>query len=287
MSSPLVSARELPWGLPSPETRAIALTVNGAVLLIGGESADGNSTDAITAVNLSSGTTSEWGRLAVPTHDAAGFVVGSRLIIAGGGTTRTIDTVQSLRRGTRALITGHLPAPRSDASAVVIAGTAYVVGGYDGVRLDPAVLATRDGTTFRSIADLPVPVRYGAVTTVGNQILVIGGQTATGLADVIQLINPATHRARIIGRLPTPLADASANAIGSTVIVAGGLTPNGTSAGVLTCAPATGHCRRVASLPKPLANAAAVGSGTTVTLLGGERAGVPIADAIRLLKSGV
>ena len=85
--------------------------------------------------------------------------------------------------------------------------TAYLVGGYDGTTYLPGVLATTDGTHFTTVATLPVPVRYPAVVADGGMVYAFGGQTAspgsaTTATDAIQTIDPATHRATVVGHLP-------------------------------------------------------------------------------------
>ena len=122
---------------------------------------------------------------------------------------------------------GSLPAPRSDAAAVTIGGTAYAVGGYDGSKPDASVLATTDGRTFTTVTALPVPVRYPAVAALDGMIYVFGGQAITGpnagaAVNVIQAVDPARHMAAVIGRLPESLAGAAAVTLDGEVFVAGG-----------------------------------------------------------------
>ena len=141
-----------------------------------------------------------------------------------------MGTVQAFSGAGTARVTGSLPAPRSDAAAVTIGGTAYVVGGYDGSKPDASVLATTDGRTFTTVAALPVPVRYPAVAALDGMIYAFGGQAITGpdagaAVNVIQAVDPARHTAAVIGRLPEPLAGAAAVTLDGEVFVAGGDSP--------------------------------------------------------------
>ena len=136
-----------------------------------------SSTTAVSLLDPVTGSSAPAGRLAAPTHDAAGATLGGRDFIFGGGDQASAATVQALTGSHPATVTGRLPGPRSDLAAVTVGRTAYLLGGYDGSRYDASVLATADGRHFRTVARLPVPVRYPAVAALGGQIWVFGGQT--------------------------------------------------------------------------------------------------------------
>ena len=131
---------------------------------------------------------------------------------------------------------GKLPTPRSDLAVATVGSgrstTAYVVGGYDGTTYQPAVLATTDGTRFTTVGQLTVPVRYPAVVAQGGLIYAFGGQTASpgaaaAATDAIQVVDPATHRSKVVAHLPQALYGAAAFVIDGTIYVAGGQVPNG------------------------------------------------------------
>ena len=305
-AAPMVlQAVPAPYQLPAPITRAVVFPQPGNNLLIaGGLNARSATTNAVTLLNPVTGHTQQEAKLAVPTHDAGGAVLGGKPFVFGGGSLASIGTVQS-GSGTSWAAAGRLPGVRSDLSAVTVGRRAYLVGGYDGSSYDAGVLATSDGTRFTVAARLPVPVRYPAVAALGSHIWVFGGQTPSGITDVIQQINTATGRASVAGRLPAPAAHAAGFTLGGRIFVAGGQTapasgtsgvasPSATlttSRKVLEYRPPPGAATRggstvtAAMLPVPVANGAAAVLGGTGYLVGGDQNGsaVPSVTTFRLV----
>ena len=124
------------------------------------------------------------------------------------------------------------PSPTKSSGHVTT--TDYIVGGYDGTNYLPGVLATVDGKRFSSAGTLPVPVRYPAVAALGGKIYAFGGETAstgstTTATDDIQMIDPKTRVATVVGHLPQSLYGAAAFVIHGTIYVAGGQVPQGTT----------------------------------------------------------
>jgi hypothetical protein len=276
------------YQLPSGISREVVLAHSGNLLITGGLTRQSITTSAITQLNPVTGRATRAGRLARPSHDAAGAVLGGRPYLFGGGVHTSLAAVQSLRRrGTT--VAGQLPGPRSDLSAVTLGGTAYLVGGYDGARYDAAVLATANGTAFRQVARLPVPVRYPAVAGVGKDIWVFGGQTPAGLTPTIQRVDLATGRAAVAGRLPAPVSAATAITLGGRIFIAGGQVAGhgGTvaSRAVLAFDPASRSVTAAGTLPVPVSNAAAAVIGGTAWVVGGfdGRRAVPAVTQLSLV----
>jgi hypothetical protein len=305
VAGPMVlQAMAAAYQLPAPVTRAVALPQPGPghdLLIAGGLNARSATTNAVTLLDPVTGQTSRAGRLAAPSHDAGGAVLGGKPFVFGGGSLASISTVQS-GPGKSWHATGRLPGVRSDLSAVTVGGRAYLVGGYDGSSWDAGVLATSDGTRFTVAARLPVPVRYAAVAALGSRIWVFGGQTTSGITDVIQQIDTATGRASVAGRLPTPIAHAAGFTLGGRIFVAGGQTapaagksgvasPSAalsTSGKILEYRPAPGGPGSTVTagrLPVPVANGAAAVLGGTGYLVGGDQNGtaVPAVTTFRLV----
>jgi hypothetical protein len=275
------------YQLPSGISREVVLPSGGNLLIIGGLDQRSVTTPAITRLNPVTGRTTQAGRLAAASHDAAGAVLGGTPYLFGGGVTASLAAVQSLRGGGSATVAGQLPGPRSDLSAVTLGSTAYLIGGYDGASYDPAVLATANGTAFRTVARLPVPVRYAAVAGTGSQIYVFGGQTPAGPSRAIQRIDLATHRAAVVGRLPAPVTGATAFTLGGRILIAGGLA--GASAAptrtVLAYDPASRSAAPAGTLPVPVSNAASAVLGGTAFVVGGSDGTqqVPMVAQVRLV----
>jgi len=309
---PAVVAGLLPWSLPQPLSREVALPgAPGSIDVLGGLTASSASSASVTALAVPSGSATAQGQLAAPTHDAAGAVIGGRSFLFGGGDQTTVATVQAYGgpAGGSATTVAQLPQPRSDAVAATIKQTTYVVGGYDGTRPDPAVLATTSGTSFTTVANLPVPVRYPAVAALGSTLYVFGGEAVTGPdagkpVTTIQAVNVARGTASTVGQLPEPLAGSAAVTLDGVIYLAGGettditaattwpsdgdtgVTPTGaSSAGTASVATIWAFNPRGASLAVagtlqvPVANAGLAVSGGTAWLLGGETNGRPVSAA--------
>jgi DNA-binding beta-propeller fold protein YncE len=276
------------YQLPAGISREVALTQGRNILIVGGLNRRGTTTSAVTRLNPVTGRTTHVGRLAHPTHDAAGAVLAGRPFVFGGGVQASVATVQALRPNRAATIAGRLPRARSDLSAVSLGTTAYLIGGYDGASYSPNVLATSNGTHFRVVARLPVPVRYAAVAGAGNRIWVLGGEIPAGDTSAIQQINLTTGKAAIVGRLPAPVSGATGFTLGGQIFIAGGqVARHGrltTSNRVLSFRPGQHQTREAGRLPVPVANAAATVVSGTAFMLGGTdgRRSVPTVTQLRL-----
>jgi hypothetical protein len=283
-----------PYQLPSAISRAVVLAGSGpGLLLAGGLTSRPASTSAVLRLDPVTGQTRPAGRLSVATHDAGGAVIAGRAFVFGGGSASSIATVQAAVTDAAWPVAGQLPRVRSDLGAVTVGGRAYLVGGYDGSSYDASVLATSDGRGFTVAARLPVPVRYPAVAALGSRIWVFGGQTPSGLTNVIQQVDTATGKATVAGRLPTPLAHAAGFTLGGRLYVAGGqttLTAAHPSGQVLQYTPGSGRVPSRTSvagqLPVPVANGAAAVLGSTGYLVGGDQGGtgVPSVTTFRLVR---
>ncbi len=164
----------LPWTLPVPLSRAVALPGPGGLLtVLGGLTTSNASAQGIYTLDPATGKLAHVANLSGGLHDSSGAVINGQDVTFGGGSPATVATVQAVPTPTAsgpgtiaaAVVTGKLPRPRSDSATVTIGTTTYIVGGYDGTNADPTVLATTDGSRFSTVASLPVPVRYPAVAS--------------------------------------------------------------------------------------------------------------------------
>jgi hypothetical protein len=301
----VLQATPAAYQLPAAVSREVVLADGSQLVIAGGLTPQSLSSDAVTTLNPVTGATGSGGRLASPTHDAAGAMLGGRPYVFGGGSATSVATVQAVTRGRVAAIAGQLPAARSDVSGVTVGSVAYLVGGYDGTTYSPGVLATSDGQHFRTAARLPVTVRYAAVAALGSQIWVFGGETANGPTSVVQRINPGAGTAAVAGHLPRPVEGASAFTLDGRVYIAGGQVaaasasgtaspsaPPATSRAVLSFDPATGGAATAGQLPVPVAYAGVAvlggtGAGGTAYLLGGNNGqrDVPAVTTLRLVSA--
>jgi hypothetical protein len=273
---PALQVTPAPYQLPWTVSREVVLRSGSDLVVAGGLNAQSASTDAETLLDPVTGATRSLGRLASPTHDAAGAVLGGRSFVFGGGSATSVSTVQAISLpGGAASLAGRLPSPRSDVSSVTSGTHAYLVGGFDGSSYLPGVLATADGSRFTTVARLAVAVRYAAVAATGSQIWVFGGQTPSGPTSAIQLVDASTGKAAVVGQLPQPVQGASAFALGGRVYIAGGQVSAGrpaslaTSRSVLGFDPASGSVASDGQLPVPVAYAGAAVVGGTAYVIGG------------------
>jgi hypothetical protein len=280
--------------MSSPVSREAVVADGTHLTVLGGISPAGTSLSQVSSVDPPTGSVIGAGSLATAVHDAAAIAIGGTAFVLGGGSPDTVSTVQSFPRvdpstpsGLSGSITGQLPQPRSDLATVTLTdptgghgAATYVVGGYDGTHYLPSVLATTDGVHFTSAAQLPIPVRYPAVAANAGRIYVFGGQVASpGSATVatndIQMIDPATHRAAVVGHLPQPLYGASAFVLGGNMYIAGGQVPGGpTLTQIDAFVPTTAKVLDAGLLPQAdaFAGSATLGSGSTAVgyMVGGE-----------------
>ena len=256
--------------LAAPLSGETVVPDRGRLLVLGGLDAANQSASGVFRLDGATGRLSPAGTLAQPLHDAAGAVLGSRVLVLGGGSSQSTDAVESIGQQSAGQVVGRLPTPRSDLAAVTLGGKLYVVGGYDGLVPSPEVLRTSDGRRFATVARLPVPVRYPAVATEGRTIYVFGGQTATGAStDAIQAIDSTTGRASVVGHLPKALAHASAIALGGRIYLLGGAIGSGPTALIVGFDPSSARASVAGRLPVPITNAAAATLGHIGYLVGG------------------
>ncbi len=265
--------------LPAPISGESAATVPGGMLLLGGLDSTEASVSGVFRLDPS-GKLSPVGALSGPLHDAAATALGGQVLVFGGGTETSTDAVQALSASppagaeATATVVGHLPAVRSDLSAVTIGSRAYVLGGYDGATPDPAVLSTAGGESFSRVGDLPVPARYLAAAALGGHIFAFGGETANGAAtDAVQEVDPANGRTRVVGRLPSPVSHAAAVVLGGSIYVLGGEANGVTTDRAWRFDPATGGVMLEHPLPQPVSDAATATVGRSAYLVGGTGAG--------------
>lgn len=115
---PAAESGLLPWQLPQPLSRAVVVpaATAGQLLVLGGLTSGSASTAAVTTLEVPSGTQAPAGSIVTPTHDAAGAVIGDRVLLFGGGAQTTVATVQSFPLGAGAgagpekgAVVGQLP----------------------------------------------------------------------------------------------------------------------------------------------------------------------------------
>ena len=261
------------YALPAPVQREVAVSDGTTIYLAGGLDSSDASVGGVFTLNDRTGHVTSLGSMPNVFHDAAGAIIGGKLVVFGGGSAEGTDLVQTFDPATKAAsVAGHLPVALSDLSSAVVAGTIYLIGGWDGKTPRTEIYATTDGRRFRTVATLPEGLRYPAVTAVGATVVIAGGQTATGQSDKVLALDTTTGTVSTIGTLAAPVSEATAFTLGGAAYVAGGRDAAGQAvAAVIRVDPSTGKISRAGRLPRPVADAPALPVGDGVLIVGGWR----------------
>jgi hypothetical protein len=289
--TPTVQVMTAPWTLPAPVGREIVLADGKQLVVAGGIDSSMQSTKSVVRVDPSTGTSQAAGPLLTAVHDAAGAVVGSNVLVFGGGgpSENGSTDVQSLPPSGATTVVGHLPVSRSDHVAATIGASVYVLGGFDGTNLVADVLATTDGSAFTPVTKLLVPVRYPAVAVVGTSLYVFGGvSTLQGMdTAVVQRFDPGRRVVEQVATLPTTLSHASAVVLGGQVYLLGGYV-NSTqlSDQILRFDPTTLTSTVVGHLPAPLSDGGAAVIDTHGYLVGGQGTSRAPVSSVEIITAG-
>jgi Kelch motif protein len=259
--------------LPAPVQREVAEADGDSIVLAGGLDSAGASTDGVFSLDPGTGHVQQLGTVSGAFHDAAGAIMGNKLVVFGGGAVVGTDHVQAFDLGARkGILRGHLPVALSDLSSATIGSTTYLVGGYDGHAPQSAIYATTNGTTFRKAGALPVGLRYTAVTAVGRAVVVAGGTTGTTSVNTVNRFDPGTGRVTLLARLPAPVSHAAAFVLGGQIYVVGGTDPAGNAVRAVTrIDPSTGAVTRMKPLGEPVSDAGVAELNDQAWLIGGWR----------------
>jgi hypothetical protein len=259
------------YRLPGAVEREVAVASGGTAILAGGLDSGLQSTAGVFRLDPVSGHLTSLGSVPQPFHDATGALIGTKLVIFGGGAARSSAAVQSFDLHTRhGSVVGQLPHALSDLASATVGHTVYLVGGFDGVRPRAEIYATTDGRHFRLAGRLPEGVRYPAVAAVGTTVVVAGGATAAGPTSAVEAFDTTTGKVRLLGHLAAPVAHASA------VVLGGALYVLGTAGASRIDVPSGAVTALAAQIPVS-------DSGTTVIggrafLAGGDVSGKPVTD---------
>ncbi len=177
--------------LPTVRSDLSAVTVGKTAYVLGGY--DGSEAIASVLATTDGTRFKEVAKLPTPGRYLAAAALGGRIYAFGGESVggSASNAIQEVDPKTgKARVVGHLQAPVSHASAVVLGKAIYVLGGEQNGhpsdriwRFDPGKKqVTAAGTLPRATAD-------GAAATVGSTAYLIGGTGAggTALADIVKL----------------------------------------------------------------------------------------------------
>lgn len=255
--------------LSSPLSRSVAFAVNGKILLAGGFTGSGT-TGALQLLDPAGGSVTTVGKLKHALHDAAGGMIGDRLLVIGGGDQVAGVWVQGVATDGTASVVGALPRARADLGAAVVGDQLIVVGGGASGNVDRQVLATTDGVTFRVIATLLQGVRYPGVAAMDGKLYVIGGQVGAGDTAQVQIVDVANGTLSVGTPLAGPISEATAFVVGGAILVMGGRHGRKASSLIQRIDPSSGSVTTVGQLPYKVSDATGVVVDGTGYLIGGE-----------------
>ena len=169
------------------------------------------------------------GSLPDPVHDAALVIAGPHLLMVGGGTFRSTDTIQEMDLGTpyQTHILPPLPIARSDLGAVWWHNAAYLVGGHGNGVPSNLVWRYTVGRGAVIFTRMPLGVRYAACARWRTTLYVVGGLTTNGPTRQAVQINLKTGQLQRLMPYPMALQYAEAFTLNGTLWVAGGRTSKG------------------------------------------------------------
>ena len=125
-------------------------------------------------------------------------------------------------------------------------------------------------TRWRVSRSLPTGLAGMAVATVGLNVYEIGGETAGGITDAVNVYNTVEHTWQTANPKPTPVADATAAVLFGEIYVPGGRLASGQPTNTVEAySPANDAWRPVAALPRPIAGSLTLSDGSFLYLFGG------------------
>ena len=123
---------------------------------------------------------------------------------------------------------------------------------------------------FSRAGTLPTGLRYTAVAASETDLVIAGGESASGPISTVYVFDTNTGKTSTLGTLPSAISHAVAVALGGRVYVIGGLDAAGHAvASVYQVDPAAGTITRLPDLTTPVSDAVVAASTTDAWVLGG------------------
>lgn len=117
---------------------------------------------------------------------------------------------------------------------------------------------------------LTTPLTDMAVTSVGIDIYHIGGETDTGVTNLVNRFDTASRNWHRMTEKPTAVSAASAAVLFGEIYVPGGSIEDGEPTNIVEAySPANNAWRPIANLPKPISNGLALSDGSYLYMIGG------------------
>lgn len=222
--------------MPTPRTEVTSTDLGDGIYIIGGFTADGETTDIVEMFNV---TSNSWNQniasLPIPLHHTVAASYQGKIYAVGGYTGDWIPInklfiYDPLRNS---WTEGNpMPTPRGSPNANFVNGTLYVIGG-DMHDHSLVVVEGYDPITkqWTSYTDMPTARHHAASAVVDGQIYVIGGRITGELinVDVIEKYDPATDKwTTDLEPMPSKRSGTVATSLNGFIYVLGGEQIQGT-----------------------------------------------------------
>lgn len=133
-----------------------------------------------------------------------------------------------------------------------------------------AALASSEVTRWTGVAQMPTPRGRLAVVALDGLVYAIGGDTANGVSDAVEIYDPATNTWRYGAAKPTAAANIAAVAVGGKIYVPGGFgTARAALATLEVYDSGSDLWTNATPLPEPLFAYALAAVGERIYLFGG------------------
>ena len=232
--NPTPTTASLAWrrvaDIATPRSEVAAAVFRGVVYVVGGFGG-GNVVETYVADRWSPAA-----RYPIPVDHAMAVGVdtaGTPGVYVFGGNVNGIAVARSFRflgeQGWREI--APMPAPRSQAAAVVVGGRVYIVGGAQNDRLvSPTYVYDTAADRWTTAAPIPTPRDHLAAAALDGRICAAGGRKLSLLQNLanFECYDPATDAWQSMPDAPTARGGIGAATIGGRLFVAGGEQTLGT-----------------------------------------------------------
>jgi DNA-binding CsgD family transcriptional regulator len=215
--------------LPTVQTAAAAVSLEGSIFLIGGETPTGK-TGAVWRYAPGNNTWRSLTSKPTPVSNAQAVALNGRIYIPGGETSNeritarveVYDPVQG--NWTTA---APIPDPRSGYSLVALEGRMYLFGGWDGTTYRAEVYVyDPDTDMWDEETMMPTARAYGGAVSVDTKIYIMGGENDSGLLASSEIYTPARNGGQWTASaalLPEPRSHFGSGAIANFIVLLGGV----------------------------------------------------------------
>ena len=220
------------------------------------------------------------GRLVGVGDRASAAVIGQRLVVLGGGTSRLV--LAGAPGGTLFKV-AQLPAPLRAAAAFGAGGAVYVVGGEQGSKPTDAILRIDLGDgKVTSAGKFVEPLAESGVAARNGSAYLVGGWTGEKFGTAVLHVAPSGEPS-LLARLPVGVRSPAVALVGHRLFVAGGLAKSGRTRSLFSVDTTSGAVKALGVLPQAIDEALLVPSGSKLYLLGGRDAkGKPLDTIYRI-----